>query len=74
MVASEAHLHHLPLRPSRLIGRDRELIALGAALTTTRLLTLTGVGGVGKTRLALALGERVAGPFQKAPGSSISLR
>src|SRR6185437_2640495 len=35
------------------IGRDSELTELATALTEHRLLTLTGVGGVGKTRLAL---------------------
>src|SRR5215475_13410515 len=63
MAASEAHLHHLPLQTTSLIGRDQELVELEAAMTRTRLLTLTGVGGVGKTRLALAVGERVAGSF-----------
>lgn len=37
------------------IGRDEEIVALRHALTHTRLLTLTGAGGSGKTRLALAL-------------------
>jgi predicted ATPase len=63
MVATEVPPRQLPLQPTSLIGRDRELIELDAAMTKTRLLTLTGVGGVGKTRLALALGERVAGSF-----------
>jgi hypothetical protein len=35
------------------VGRDSELNELATALTEHRLLTLTGVGGVGKTRLAL---------------------
>jgi predicted ATPase len=38
---------------TRLIGRDAELADVGAALKAHRLVTLTGVGGVGKTRLAL---------------------
>jgi hypothetical protein len=63
MAASEGNLHHLPLQTTSLIGRDLELVELQAALTRTRLLTLTGVGGVGKTRLALAISERVAGSF-----------
>src|SRR5262245_58702480 len=42
-----------PLTP--LIGRESELAALANLLATSRLLTLTGAGGVGKSRLALAL-------------------
>jgi predicted ATPase/DNA-binding NarL/FixJ family response regulator len=49
---------NLPLPLTSLVGRDRELEAIGAALHRTRLVTLTGPGGVGKTRLALALAER----------------
>ncbi len=64
MLASDAHPHHLPLQPTSLIGRDQELIELASALTRTRLLTLTGVGGVGKTRLALAVAERVASSYE----------
>jgi non-specific serine/threonine protein kinase len=63
MVASRTPIDNLPLQPTGLIGRDQELRALAAALTRTRLLTLVGVGGVGKTRLALALAERIAGSY-----------
>jgi predicted ATPase/DNA-binding SARP family transcriptional activator len=45
----------IPLPPSRFIGRRRELDELAALLPTTRLLTVTGQGGVGKTRLTLEL-------------------
>jgi non-specific serine/threonine protein kinase len=41
-----------------LVGRARELEGIGETLRTTRLVTLTGPGGVGKTRLALALAHR----------------
>ena len=47
----------LPNPLSSFIGRERELIEVGNLLATTRLLTLTGPGGVGKTRLALRLAE-----------------
>src|SRR5262249_32292036 len=48
-------LHNLPLQPTPLLGRERELAQVTALLcrTETRLATLTGPGGVGKTRLAL---------------------
>ena len=49
--------HNLPLPLSSMVGRVRELDAIAAALGRTRLVTLTGPGGVGKTRLALALAQ-----------------
>jgi predicted ATPase len=45
----------LPSDTSSFVGRERELADLGALLATTRLLTLVGTGGVGKTTLALEL-------------------
>ena len=45
------------------IGRQAELDQLKAALKAHRLLTLTGVGGVGKTRLALEVAARSANDF-----------
>jgi len=63
MVASEAPQQNLPLQSSSLIGRAKELVELAGALNKTRLLTLSGVGGVGKTRLALALAEHVGGSY-----------
>jgi predicted ATPase len=51
----------LPARTGSFIGRARELDELTALLGGTRLLTLTGTGGVGKTRLALEL-ARAAEP------------
>src|SRR3954452_5645456 len=45
----------LPLDASNFIGRERELAELRALLGATRLLTLAGTGGVGKTPLALEL-------------------
>src|SRR5437764_292229 len=63
MVASQAPPVYLPLQPTSLIGRDQEIVELAGALSTTRLLTLTGVGGVGKTRLAIAVAERISGCY-----------
>ncbi len=45
--------HNLPAEVSSFLGRDRELGEVERLLATTRLLTLTGAPGVGKTRLAL---------------------
>ena len=46
-------LHNLPEQLTSFVGRDRELDALRGMLQSSRLVTLTGPGGVGKTRLAL---------------------
>ena len=44
---------NLPLQMTEFVGRDEELAALSKLLGRSRLVTLTGTGGVGKTRLAL---------------------
>jgi predicted ATPase len=44
--------HNLPADIASFIGREKELAEIARLLTTTRLLTLTGAGGSGKTRLA----------------------
>jgi predicted ATPase/class 3 adenylate cyclase len=44
---------NLPVQISSFVGRDRDLERLRDLMASRRLLTLTGVGGVGKTRLAL---------------------
>src|SRR5579864_5239807 len=53
--------NNLPGQPTRLVGREREeqQIAQRLLQPDTRLLTLTGPGGTGKTRLALAVGEDI---------------
>jgi non-specific serine/threonine protein kinase len=49
--------NNLPRQRTRFIGRERELAECARLLGDTRLLTLTGIGGSGKTRLALRLAE-----------------
>src|SRR5215213_2061922 len=53
----------LPVQLTSFVGRDRELAELGELLDSTRLLTLTGAGGCGKTRLALQLAADVLDRF-----------
>ena len=53
----DAVLTNLPVRPTRLIGRDDEVSKVRRLLATDRLVTVTAVGGSGKTRLAIAVGE-----------------
>ncbi len=50
--------HNLPAQLTSFIGREREIAELERLLSTTRLLTLIGTPGVGKTRLALQLVAR----------------
>ena len=54
---------NLPLQVSSFIGRARELDQTAAALGEARLVTLTGAGGVGKTRLALQVAGQVSPRF-----------
>ena len=54
---------NLPAQLTSFVGRDEELAALAKALDESRLVTLTGVGGVGKTRLALQLAAEVLHQF-----------
>jgi len=54
---------NLPMPVSSFIGRERELEQTSAALDQARVVTLTGPGGVGKTRLALQAAAHVAPRF-----------
>ncbi len=62
--AVKRRLHNLPLQLTSFIGRRRELEDVRGALGRTRLLTLTGPGGCGKTRLALEIAEGAVGDFE----------
>ncbi|MFC9396004.1 ATP-binding protein [Streptomyces sp. NPDC057027] len=60
---------NLPAELNRFVGRAAEEAALTALLQTSRLVTVVGVGGVGKTRLAL----RAAAGAQKRYGEGVRL-
>lgn len=54
---------NLPAQLTSFVGREQEIAALRARLKTTRLLTLIGAGGVGKTRLALRVASEVLADY-----------
>ena len=55
--------HNLPVRRTRFIGREQEMVEVKRTLSMTGLLTLTGAGGCGKTRLALEVANNLVGIF-----------
>jgi predicted ATPase/DNA-binding XRE family transcriptional regulator len=55
--------NNLPIQLTSFIGRERELAEAKQLLSNTRLLTLTGPGGTGKTRLALQIAQDVLSTF-----------
>jgi len=55
--------HNLPAPRDSFVGRERELAEVKRELASTRLLTLTGAGGAGKTRLALEASRDLAGVY-----------
>jgi predicted ATPase/class 3 adenylate cyclase len=56
--------NNLPRRMTSFVGRERELSETKRILGTTALMTLTGAGGVGKTRLAIELATEVLGEYR----------
>ena len=57
--AAQTPKHNLPHQLTSFIGREKEIAELERLLATTRLLTLTGSGGCGKSRLALQAAPRM---------------
>lgn len=55
--------HNLPVQLSSFVGREREMAEVKHLLAKTRLLTLTGAGGCGKTRLALQVAAELLGDY-----------
>jgi predicted ATPase/class 3 adenylate cyclase/transcriptional regulator with XRE-family HTH domain len=59
------HQHNLPLQPTSMLGRENEVAAMAALLRRddVRLVTLTGPGGIGKTRLAIQVAAELLDDF-----------
>jgi predicted ATPase/class 3 adenylate cyclase len=55
--------HNLPLQLTAFVGREREVAEIEALLETSRLVTLVGTGGVGKTRISLQIGADLLDAF-----------
>ncbi len=64
--APEKPFHNLPIQPTPLIGREKELTAVKKLLAAKelRLVTLSGTGGTGKTRLALQIATDLIQQFE----------
>ena len=62
-VAGTATPNNLPPPRTHFIGREKELAECARLLGDTRLLTLTGIGGCGKTRITLRLAENLLGAY-----------
>ena len=61
---SHAGKHNLPEPSTSFVGREREMVEVKRMLAMTGLLTLTGTGGCGKTRLALEVARDLVGTYQ----------
>ena len=61
--APGAPKHNLPAARTSFVGREREMVQIKRVLAMTRLLTLTGAGGSGKTRLALEVARDLVGAY-----------
>jgi predicted ATPase/DNA-binding CsgD family transcriptional regulator len=62
--ADQPSRHNLPRQLTSFVGREAEQEELRKILTEARLVTLTGVGGVGKTRLGLKLGSDLLARYE----------
>src|SRR3984893_17506686 len=54
---------HLPMQLTSFVGRDEQLTQVRGLLSQNRLVTMTGAGGVGKTRLAIQIAGQLSGEF-----------
>lgn len=59
----DSYRHNLPIQPTRFIGRLRDIEAIEGLLSESSMVTLSGAGGAGKTRLALQIGANLVDDF-----------
>jgi predicted ATPase len=57
---------NLPNRLSRMVGREEDVLMLSAQLTASRIVTIVGSGGIGKTTVAVAVGHHLSEAFDGA--------
>src|SRR5579871_2528400 len=60
----DALANNLPMQTTRFIGREREVAAVRELVSSQRLVTLSGTGGAGKTRLALQVAADLVDTFE----------
>jgi len=60
----EASITNLPIPTTRFVGREQEMAAVKELLKSNRMVTLTGTGGTGKTRLAVQVGTDLLDSFE----------
>ena len=60
---------NLPAQATRLLGRNEELAAVISLLADARMVTLTGVGGICKTRLGLQAASAFSSTAFRSPSS-----
>jgi len=65
-------LHDLPTELTSFIGREQEINAARRLLATTPILTLSGAGGSGKTRMALQVASKLCA--YQVPGGALAMR
>src|SRR5262245_19509902 len=63
-MASPNPLNNLPLQLTSFVGREREIAEVKRLFGASRLLTLTGTGGTGKTRISLLLARDLLDEFE----------
>ena len=66
--SSDTGKHNLPASRTSFVGREHEMLEIKRHLATTGLLTLTGAGGSGKTRLALEVARDLIGAYPTGCG------